>query len=56
MLAAQEIQNIALQIREAQIEVRQIEPITSRIPAFDLTSLSKNGFLTTLLFILDMFT
>ena len=38
MLTAQEIQNIALQIREAQIEVKQIEPITSRIPGFDLPS------------------
>lgn len=38
MLTAMELQEIALQIRAAQIEVRQIEPFTSRIPAFDLPS------------------
>lgn len=38
MLTELELQDIALRIREAQIEVRQIEPITSRIPEFDLPS------------------
>ncbi|MCR8914453.1 decarboxylase [Marinobacter panjinensis] len=38
MLAAPELQEIAFQIRAAQIEVQQIEPFTSRIPAFDLPS------------------
>lgn len=38
MLTTPELQDIALRIREAQIEVQQIEPITSRIPQFDLSS------------------
>jgi 2-keto-4-pentenoate hydratase len=38
MLSTQELQDIALRIREAQVEVRQIDPITSRIPEFDLPS------------------
>lgn len=38
MLAAAELQDIAFRIRSAQIEVQQIEPFTSRIPAFDLPS------------------
>ena len=36
MLTATEFQEIALQIRAAQLEVRQIEPFASRIPACDL--------------------
>lgn len=36
MLAASELQYLALQMQSAQREVRQIEPFTSRIPAFDL--------------------
>lgn len=38
MLTAPELRDIALQIRAAQLEVRQIEPFTSRIPEFDLPS------------------
>ena len=38
MLTASELQEIALQIRTAQLEGRQIEPFTSRIAAFDLPS------------------
>ena len=38
MLTASELQEIALQIRAAQLEVRQIEPFTSHIPGFDLPS------------------
>lgn len=38
MLAAPELQDIATQIRAAQLEVQQIEPFTSHIPAFDLPS------------------
>lgn len=38
MLTTSELQEIALQIRAAQVEGRQIEPFTSRIPAFDLPS------------------
>lgn len=38
MLTASELQKIALEIRSAQVEGRQIEPFTSRIPAFDLPS------------------
>ena len=38
MLTDSELQDIALQIRAAQLEARQIEPFTSYIPAFDLPS------------------
>ena len=38
MLAAPELRDIALRIRTAQLEVQQIEPFTSHIPAFDLPS------------------
>lgn len=38
MLTAPELRDIALQIRAAQLEIQQIEPFTSRIPAFDLPS------------------
>ncbi|MFC5300612.1 2-keto-4-pentenoate hydratase [Azospira restricta] len=38
MLAASELQGIASQIRAAQAEARQIAPITSRLPTFDLPS------------------
>ena len=38
MLTAPELRDISSQIRAAQIEVRQIEPFTSRIPGFDLQS------------------
>lgn len=38
MLTTPELQEIASRMRTAQVEVRQIEPITSRIPTFDLPS------------------
>lgn len=38
MLTAREIRHIALQVRAAQIEVRQVEPFTLRIPGFDVES------------------
>lgn len=38
MLAAPELQDIAFQIRTAQVEAQQIEPFTSHIPSFDLPS------------------
>lgn len=38
MLAVQDIEQIALEMRAAQAEVRQIPPFTSRFPGFDLPS------------------
>jgi 2-keto-4-pentenoate hydratase len=38
MLTASRLRDIATQIQTAQVEVRQIEPFTSRIPEFDLQS------------------
>lgn len=38
MLTTRELHEIALQIQAAQLEVRQIEPFSARIPAFDLPS------------------
>ncbi|MBI2306502.1 MAG: fumarylacetoacetate hydrolase family protein [Rhodocyclales bacterium] len=38
LLTAPELRDIASQIRAAQRDVRQIEPITSRLPKFDLHS------------------
>jgi 2-keto-4-pentenoate hydratase len=38
MLTASEIRDIALQMRAAQVEVRQVEPLSSRIQGFDMAS------------------